>query len=345
MRFGFWTAALLDWIVHQIHQRSSPSAQRSISGAVHQRSGPKGEAGPKSNSFHIPKVSIFNAMLYLQQFWAGLKSFGKAYQFIFQNHLYWFFLFPALLMLGIYYLGDLIQNHQVEYQMETVNDMVWYTLRILVEITIAILLMKFAKYMVVVLLSPMLSFLSQKCEKKLTGKTYPFSAKQLWHDIQRSFRIVIRNLMWEYTFFLIIFLVSVLGWKNAHSAPIFYLTFAIGFFYYGFSFLDYVNERRKLDIDQSIIFIRKHRGLAVAIGGVYSMLILMPVDLSILFDFATKNDADASIADFFLHLFLWILASMAPVVTIVAATIAMFDMGYLKAETTEIIEIEEPITD
>lgn len=282
-------------------------------------------------------------MIFLKHLWIGLKAFGKAFAFIFQHHLYWFFLLPALLMLGIYYVGDLIKNHEVVYQMDTINDIVWFTLRILTEITIAILLMKFAKYMVVVLLSPLLSFLSQKCEKVLTGKTYPFSMAQLWHDIQRSFRIVVRNLMWEYTFFLVIFLVSVLGWKNANSAPIFYLTFLIGFFYYGFSFLDYVNERRKLDIDESIIFIRKHRGLAIAIGGIYSLLILMPVDLSILFDFATNTEADSSILEFVMHLTMWLLASMAPVVTIVAATITMHDLGYLKADTPiEIIQEEIP---
>ncbi len=268
----------------------------------------------------------------------GILAFGKAFQFIYQNRMYWFFLPPALLMLGIYYVGDLINQHRLEYQLETINDMVWFTLQLLVEISVAILLMKFAKYMVVVLLSPMLSFLSQKCEKVLTGKTYPFDLRQLWHDIQRSVRIVIRNLMWEYTFFLIIFLVSILGWKNADAAPIFYLTFVIGFFYYGFSFLDYVNERRKLDIDQSIIFIRQHRALAVVIGGVYSLLILMPVDLSIVFDFATKKDADASIPEFLLHLFMWILASMAPVVTIVAATISMYDMGFLKNQSESVEE-------
>lgn len=268
-------------------------------------------------------------MAYLRQFWFGLKAYGKAFQFIFKNRLYGYFAFPAILMLGIYYIGNRIQERKVVYPLETINDIVWYSLHLLIEISIAILLMKFAKYLVVLLLSPLLSFLSQKCEKILTGKTYTFSLEQLWHDIQRSFRIVVRNLMWEYTFFLIIFIVSTLGWKDARSAPIFYLTFVIGFFYYGFSFLDYVNERRKLNIDQSILFIRKHRGLAVAIGAVYSLLILMPVDLSILFDFATGNNSSATIGQFFLHLLLWILASMAPVVTIVAATISMHDLGYL----------------
>src|SRR5690554_7317178 len=86
-----------------------------------------------------------------------------------------------------------------------------------------------------------------------------------------------RNIMWEYVFFLLILVVSAVGWDEVHKSPFFYLTFAIGFFYYGFSFIDYVNERRRLDIDQSIHFIRNHRGLAVAIGSIYSVFILVPV--------------------------------------------------------------------
>src|SRR5690606_4083313 len=135
----------------------------------------------------------------------------------------------------------------------------------------------FSKYLVVILLSPMISHLSMKTEKILTGNTYPFSFNQLIQDIKRATKIVIRNLMWEYFFFLIILIVSFLGWENPRSSPVFYLTFVIGFFYYGFAFLDYINERRRLDIDESIIFVRNHRGLAIAIGGFYSLLILVPL--------------------------------------------------------------------
>lgn len=247
-----------------------------------------------------------------------------ALRFILDHHLYWYFLIPAALMLGIYYVGALIENHHALYPLDTVNDVVWYSLRLLIEISIAVLLMKFAKYLVVVLLSPMLSHLSQKCEKILTGSSIPFSFSQLVKDVKRSIRIVIRNFMWEYFFFLILFTVSFFGWEDPTSSPVFYLTFVIGFYYYGFSFMDYINERRKLDVDKSILFIRKHRGLAVAIGGMYSVLILLPVDLSILFSFSNlSHHDDFQLGLFFLQFLLWILASMAPVLAIVSATLAM----------------------
>ena len=223
-------------------------------------------------------------MRFFKNFILGIRSYYKAIKFIIAHRFYWYLIIPAILMLIIYYIGSLIKNNYTLPKAENMNEIVWYLIYILIEISIAILLMKFAKYLVVIILSPLISHLSMKTEKILTGNTYPFSFKQLIQDVKRAGKIVIRNLMWEYFFFLIILLVSFLGWEDPKSSPIFYLTFVIGFFYYGFAFLDYINERRRLDIDESIIFVRKHRGLAIVIGGVYSLLILVPLNVGALFD-------------------------------------------------------------
>lgn len=232
-------------------------------------------------------------------------------------------------MIGIYKVGESIQNRTLTTSADNMNDLVWFFIHILIEISIALLFMKFAKYLVVIILSPLLAHLSEKTERILTGKKYPFVFSQFLLDVQRGIRIAIRNFMWEYFFFLIIFLVSMLGWKDPKSAPIFYLTFVIGFFYYGFSFIDYVNERRKLNVDDSVHFIRKRKGLAIAIGGVYSFLILVPVDLGVLFSFSgfRSHGYFYAIGQYFIHLVLWIAASAAPILAIVASTIAMNDLS------------------
>lgn len=262
----------------------------------------------------------------------GLRSYYKAIKFIIEHKFYWYIFIPAALMLVIYYIGSLIKASYTIPEAENMNEIVWYLIYLLIEISIAILLMKFAKYLVVILLSPMISFLSMKTEKILTGNTYPFSFSQLIHDVKRATKIVIRNLMWEYFFFLIILLVSFLGWENPKASPIFYLTFVIGFFYYGFAFIDYINERRRLDIDESIIFVRKHRGLAIVIGAFYSLLILVPLNVGALFDFSNFGNAPLdTLATILFHLFLWLCASIAPIITIVAATIAMNDLVDLKS--------------
>ena len=102
-------------------------------------------------------------MHFFRNIYFGFRAYWRAIQFIKKNKLYWYILIPAVLMLGIYKLGEKIQFHEVVIQTESMNDIVWSMLRMLFEISIALLLMKFAKYLVVILLSPLLSFLSQKC--------------------------------------------------------------------------------------------------------------------------------------------------------------------------------------
>lgn len=271
-------------------------------------------------------------MRFIKSLFFGYRSYIKAIKFILEHKLYWYFLIPAALMPVIYKLGEFVLNRRPTPDVDNMNEIVWYLLYLMLEISVALLLMKFAKYLVVVLLSPLLSYLSVKTEYKLTGNKYPFNFKQLIHDVKRAVRIVIRNIMWEYFFFLIIYVVSYFGWEEPRSSPIFYLTFVIGFFYYGFGFLDYINERRRLDIDQSITFIRDNRGLAVAIGSIYSILILVPVDIGVLFDWSEIGvNTMGTIGNFLLHLILWACASTAPILAIVAATIAMNDLVDLKS--------------
>lgn len=271
-------------------------------------------------------------MQFFKEFGIGIKAYWKAFLFMREHKLFWYILIPAVLMLGIYQIGYLLKTHHFEADTRTMNGIVWYLIQLMIEIAIALTLMKFSKYLVVALLSPLLAHLSQKTERILTGNAYEFNLTQLWNDIKRGLRIVLRNMMWEYFFFLIIFAVSAIGWPSAKESPVFYLTFFIGFFYYGFSFLDYVNERRRLNVDESILFIREHRGLAIALGGVYSMLILVPVDISNLYDWHLFGvEPMGTISNFVVHLALWICASAAPILASIAASISMNEIVDLKA--------------
>lgn len=282
-------------------------------------------------------------MQFFKHFLFGLRSYWKAILFVKEHKFYWYIAIPAVLMIGIYKVGESIQQRKYTPEADNMNEIIWFLIHMLIEISIALLLMKFAKYLVVILLSPLLAHLSEKTERIITGKKHPFDFNQFLRDVKRGIHIAIRNFMWEYFFFLIIFLVSLLGWKDPKAAPIFYLTFVIGFFYYGFSFIDYVNERRKLNIDDSIIFIRNKRGLAIAIGSVYSFLILVPVDLSVLFSLSgfKTHGFFYALGQFTVHFILWIAASAAPILAIVASTIAMNDLVDLSVRAPSINEKTE----
>jgi CysZ protein len=192
--------------------------------------------------------------------------------------------------------------------------------------------MKFSKYLVVALLSPLLSFLSQKTEKIITGNSYRFDMKQLWKDIKRGLKLLIRNLVWWYLLIVLVYLMTFAVSGKFVTFPTTVVVFIISSFYYGFSFLDYVNERRRLNIDESILFVRKHRGLALLIGAGYSVLILVPVDLSALFDWNRISVAPIDmLSQFFVHLFLWFCASVAPIIASVASALAMHELVDLSA--------------
>jgi CysZ protein len=271
-------------------------------------------------------------MLFFRNLYIALRAYYKAVLFIREHKLYWFILIPAALMPVIYKLGDLIRTHQVTISDESMTDIVWSMIRMMLEITAGLTLMKFSKYLVVMLLSPLFSFLSMKCERIMTGNTYPFDLTQFINDIKRGLRIAIRNILWHYFFFFLIFIVAWAGWEHPEKSPVFYLSFIIGFFYYGFSFLDYVNERLRMNLSESIQFIRSHRGLAIGIGMIYSLMILVPVDLEVIFTGKVFRDGFLSgTAQYLLQLLLWLCAASAPIFAIVAATISMHDVINLKS--------------
>lgn len=276
-------------------------------------------------------------MRFLKNAWIGLRAYRKALYFIAEHKLYWYVCIPAVLMLGIYEIGYLILKNQPTYHARNMNEISWLLIQLLIEISISLAFMRFAKYIVVVILSPLLSYLSQNVEYRLTGNTYRFDMKQLIHDVKRGIRIATRNIMWEYAFYILVFIIAKLGGTRAEGMPLIIVVFTISFYYYGFAFLDYVNERLKLTVDQSIQFTRKNRGMALAIGGVYSILILVPVELDALFDWTTFGDNPFEfLYRFVVNLILWMLASFAPIWSIVAATLAMNDLVDLK-KTREIV--------
>ncbi|MGM0477731.1 MAG: EI24 domain-containing protein [Bacteroidota bacterium] len=273
-------------------------------------------------------------MNFFRHFALGIRSYWSAIKFIKAHKLYWYIPIPALLMLILYFIGNQFATWNAGWDAElgcvecsNMNETIWFLIKMLLSISIGLVLMKFAKYIVVVMLSPLLSIISQVVEKKLTNNYYPFSLRQTLHDVRRGIRIAMRNVMWEYVFFLVILIVSAFGWEQAHQSPVFYLTFVIGFFYYGFSFIDYVNERRRLDIDQSIHFMRNHRGLAIAIGTIYSVLILVPVDLGAMVDYSNFLEHPfETLGTSLLQFLLWIMASCSPILAIVAATLSMHEL-------------------
>lgn len=222
-------------------------------------------------------------MKFFKHLLLGYQAYGKAAKFIVANNLWWYFTMPLLLSIGVFYLGVYMNSLQFDVlnfknlsHYDTINGLIWMVLKALFYTSLGFMWMKFTKYFVVILLSPILATLSQKTEEILTENTYPFSIPQTIRDIKRGVQIALRNIFWEYFIFFVIFIVAQFFGGEVKSVILLSLPLVFGFYFYGFGFMDYINERRRLNIEQSIYFLRNHRGIAVAIGSVYSLLFMVP---------------------------------------------------------------------
>lgn len=261
----------------------------------------------------------------------GYRSYLNALKFIKEHKLYIYFLLPILLFVGIYYLGFAFEAWKNEAA-QTSTDAgfwlkIWNAIVYGFYTAMAYLVFKFMRYILIICLSPILSIVSERVERIITGNVYKFNFKQLVKDVKRTINLSIRNLIWEFGIvYSIWLLIMIVGWVfQIPSVIVGYiqtgLAMLIGFYYYGFSFIDYMNERRRLTIAQSVEFVKKHRGFAFALGSIFT----------ILFHYTNKYFVGAK-DDFSSNAFLVIvivssiIMSIIPIVTIVAATLGVHEI-------------------
>lgn len=222
-------------------------------------------------------------MEFIDNFKTGISSYIEGTKFIFKHKLWYYFIFPAILSIGIFLLGQYFVSLELnvaqrlkENNPETLNELIWLNIESVILDGFYVIFTKFNKYIVIIVLSPLLAMLSEKMEEIITGNLYPMNLKQLIHDVRRGIKIALRNMFWEYFFLIVVIGLAAFFENETKAMFIFSIPLIIGFYYYGFGFIDFINERRRLNIQQSTYFVRNHRGLAMAIGGVYSLLFLLP---------------------------------------------------------------------
>lgn len=144
-----------------------------------------------------------------------------------------------------------------------------------IQLLILYLLSRIMKYIILIILSPLLAIISESTEMMITGKKYSFSIRQLVSDIFRGIRISLRNLLLELLFaFIGMMLALFLPW----AAPLItMLLFAVSSYFMGFSMFDYCVERQRMNAKSSLNFMRKNRYMVTGLGLAYNLTSLFPV--------------------------------------------------------------------
>lgn len=229
---------------------------------------------------------------------SGTVGFFRAYAFTRDHGLRWLFLVPIVLWLlltfGFYALlqqpADALSawaSEKLSIPVGTEATNWWSNVKIFLngarEIVVAVVL-KIAilyllyianKYLVLILLSPLLAYASERTEELITGRSFPFSWPNLLKDALRGALVAVRNGTIEIG-------LTILIWIATLMMPILVpislvLLFVISAYFYGFSMFDYIHERHRLRVGESVRAVNDRLGAVVANGALFSLLMNIPL--------------------------------------------------------------------
>lgn len=225
-------------------------------------------------------------------FGLGFRTFFEAIGFVFSKGLWWAFIFPILFNFLLFWGGnelvdlanDKLQawiiglvhlNGTDTWYATALNGVVSGVIWIILKILFFSIFTYFGGYIILIFMSPIFAVLSEKTDKILTGETYPFNGSQWMRDMVRGILLVLRNIFLELVIIIIVFLLSfipVFGWFFAIFSTI--ILFFVSAYFYGFSYMDYTLERKKLSLSQSVKFVRRHKGIAISNGLLFALSML-----------------------------------------------------------------------
>ncbi|MFN3342894.1 MAG: EI24 domain-containing protein [Flavobacteriales bacterium] len=237
---------------------------------------------------------------FFNEFWLGIRTYPDAVKLIVRKKLWAWFIPPLVLSILILLGAWWLELHLKEQSIPNVNSIKGLMADLFYNLFVFSVIMmgyKLRKYIVFIVLSPMLTKLSLKTETIITGNTYESNWKQFMSDIRRAIRISMGNFILEYSIFALWY-VFVLFVADAKPLTSFFL-FSVGCYFYGFCMIDYINERFRLSIDDSVKFVRTHAGFAIGNGAVFSLMFFIPYDIGVVF---------------------------APVLAVIAATLGMHEI-------------------
>jgi len=130
------------------------------------------------------------------------------------------------------------------------------------------------KYIMLIVSAPIMSMVSEKIEMKKTGgKPAPLSMSRSAKSLIRGLRIALRNITKELFLTGLLLLLGLIPVVGIASAV---LIFIVQANYAGFGACDFYMERH-FSVKQSVRFIRKNRGIAIANGAIFLGLLAIPI--------------------------------------------------------------------
>ena len=223
-------------------------------------------------------------MTSLREIGRAIGDYRAAFRFIHSHRLYLWLWWPVavnlLLVVMALALGEVMATQFQERIDQWLgwddgwwNQILRWTLGVLSRMLIFFVYALVYKQLVLIILAPVLAYLSEQTEALKTGRHFDFSWRQLFQDALRGAGIALRNLFLELLITLLLFFFAFIPLVGL-LAPVFLLI--VQAYFFGFSMIDYSCERSRWSVGERLSFMRSHRGLAIGNGLMFYGLFLIP---------------------------------------------------------------------
>ena len=211
------------------------------------------------------------------------NSFLDSFSIVKEAKLKKFYFLPGiigiLLFIIFIWIGDFLSVNlatQLEsfFKLEEFHSILYIFIKILVWVCTVFFYYLVYKSLLLVIISPILGYVSERVETHLTGKKFDFTFKDNIRFLLRGIDIGLKSFFKQMVGTCAVMLLGFIFPINL-SIPL--LIFIIQGYFTGFSFMDYTLERYNLSSKESLNFLKKQRIYAALCGGIFTFLFFIPI--------------------------------------------------------------------
>jgi CysZ protein len=131
------------------------------------------------------------------------------------------------------------------------------------------------QFVVLTVLSPFNSVLSEKFDTEITGQKFESDFIRIMNDVLRAILVAIIAIILEFFFVGVWWIISLILPFSDILDPI--MNFLIGSFFFGFAFYDYSLERHGVGTFKSLGYAFSHMGHMILTGSLFQLIFTIPI--------------------------------------------------------------------
>lgn len=218
-------------------------------------------------------------MSIVDDFLKALRLQGRALRFIAEHKMRWTLFVPVILFFVFSVIGFISLGELSAYLTQQLFEVEVAFLSVVLRIIFFVLLGLWGGYVIVIVMSPFLAYVSERTELILSKKEYQINALQFCKDVVRGILLALRNSFMEIIVSIVVFFCTFVPFVGPILSVGFgsIVLFLVSAYFYGFSFMDYTNERRRYSVRQSVNFVKLRKGTACGHGFIFALSLYIPL--------------------------------------------------------------------